>query len=226
MPRDFQQPSASLGGTPGRPRRHRTLMLALPWLASAAMASEPCAGHPTDADNPCARSSAPITRSMVDKETLLRVHRKLDQLAEDGYGRVIPPRRPAAPIAPAPAPAGEAERFVGRPRPSRNEREAKIRQSLAEADAHSQQKNQVSTARLTESLDRAARECGGQLPDLPIPGISDESFRLCTIFARTSLPYQIVVANDGALPLRLYLYESGSIQRVYTVGGVVTAIKP
>ncbi len=167
-----------------------------------------------------------VAQDLQNRDNVLRLHRKLDQLAEDGHGRIIPPRRAATPIPSAPVDNGEPEYFVGRPRMSSGEREAKIRQSLAEADAQSRKKNQESQARLNGWLDRSKRDCGGQLPSMPVVGITDEAFRLCTVFAKFTVPYQIVVANEGAVPLRLYLYESQSIERVYSVGNVVTAIKP
>lgn len=174
----------------------------------------------------CLAADPAVAQDLQNQERLLRLHRKLDQLAEDGHGRIVPPRRAAAPIPAAPADNGEPEYFVGRPRMSRGEREAKIRQSLIEADAQSRQKNQESQARLNAMLDRSTRDCGGQLPNVPVVGITDEAFRVCTLFAKFTAPYQIVVANEGAVQLRLYLYESQSIERVYSVGGVVTAIKP
>lgn len=174
----------------------------------------------------CPAAVPAVAQDPQNQERLLRLHHKLDQLAEEGHGRIIPPRRTATPIPPPPTDNGEPEYFVGRPRMSRGEREAKIRQSLVEADAQSRQKNLESQARLNAMLDRSTRDCGGQLPSVPVVGITDEAFRLCTLFAKFTAPYQIVVANEGAVQLRLYLYESQSIERVYSVGGVVTAIKP
>lgn len=214
--------------TPAKRRRQCALVLALVSISSAALAAYPCTvdGRRTYQDKPCTNSAETVAQDLQARENTLRLHRKLDQLAEDGFGRMIPPRRTATPIPPAPPASAEPEYFVGRPRMSHAEREAKIRQSLASADAQARQKNQESAARLTEIFDHAKRDCGGALPNLPVLGISDEAFRMCTVFARTNTPYQVVVANEGTLLLRLYLYESQSIERVYTVGGVVTAIRP
>ena len=68
--------------------------------------------------------------------------------------------------------------------------------------------------------------CGGRVPDLPHVGMADDYFRRCTALARFSATSQIVVAEDHGVPLRLYVYPSGKVRRVYSVDGTVTAVQP
>lgn len=56
--------------------------------------------------------------------------------------------------------------------------------------------------------------------------LSDETFRNCTLLARFGVATQIVVSEDDGVPLRLYVFASGKVKRVYSIGGVVTAVKP
>jgi len=225
----FKQPSQSRaqasGGMQGGKFVHRALMLLLS-ISGPVNAAYLCTadGKTTYQDKPC--TAAIVAQNTLAREHVLRLQQKLDQLAADGFGRVIPPRRAATPIPPASRPNDEPEYFVGRPRMSRDAREAQIRQSLAEADARTRQKNQESQAQLNEIIERAKHDCGGELQRVPVVGMRDETFRMCTTFAKFTVPYQIVVANEGAVQLRLYLYESRTVERVYSVGGVITAVRP
>jgi hypothetical protein len=37
---------------------------------------------------------------------------------------------------------------------------------------------------------------------------------------------QLVLSQDGTVPLRLYVFPSAPASRVYSIGGMVTAVKP
>ena len=49
---------------------------------------------------------------------------------------------------------------------------------------------------------------------------------MCTLHARVGSLFQLVVSEDGTTPLRLYVFSSERAHKVYTIGGVVTAIEP
>ena len=81
-------------------------------------------------------------------------------------------------------------------------------------------------ARLTRVYEDMRASCGGTVHEKVVVGMSDETFRRCALQARFGNIRQVVVDQDGASPLRLYVFGSGSPSRVYTIDGVVTAVQP
>ena len=56
--------------------------------------------------------------------------------------------------------------------------------------------------------------------------MSDKAFRECTIKARFGGVQQVVALEHEGVALRLYVFPEGPARRVYSIGGVVTAIRP
>jgi hypothetical protein len=98
--------------------------------------------------------------------------------------------------------------------------------STARLQAQAEHNNAVSAAQLGQIIERQQQQCGGELAELPTVGMSDETFRECTMLARFGETNQIVVSQAGGVALRLYVFPTAKLRRVYSIGGVVTAIKP
>ncbi len=147
---------------------------------------------------------------------------RLDQLQAQGVGMVHrPPPKQEAPVE---GTIGSREdRFVPM---SRDEFRRRRDEQSREIEERTKQKNRESAERLTNFLDEAKRGCGGKLYDYPEVGMSDETFRNCTIHARVGGVTQIVVDEYESKPLRLYVFSTSRAQRVYSIDGVITAIKP
>ena len=145
---------------------------------------------------------------------------KLDYLAAQGKGLVQ--RQPAAAqVVPPP----QSEDTLFHPK-SRDQQRAERQQKFEELQEKSAETNAKSAATLTGILDAAKQACGDKLIDYPTIGMSDETFRNCTTHARFGGITQLVVSEDGKVPLRLYIFPTQKAQRVYSIGGVITAIKP
>lgn len=105
-----------------------------------------------------------------------------------------------------------------------------LRDTVSDDDGYTsrrsaRQDNARSAALLSRSLYGMRNECGRQMQETPKVGMSEEVFRNCTIHARYGGLYQIVNSSDEGTPVRLYLFRN-SPQRIYMVGGEITAIKP
>jgi len=173
-------------------------------------------------DAPCIEQRETVGQRIDQAKRNEALHRQLDRLQALGYGMVQ--RQPSpAPAPPSAAPA--SERFVPEPR-SHAAREAREARITAELQERSERKNAESAAALTRILDQNQQACGGKLIDYPALGMSDETFRNCTIHARFGGVTQIVVSEDGKIPLRLYVFPTERAHKVYSIGGVITAIKP
>jgi type IV secretory pathway VirB10-like protein len=170
-------------------------------------------------DTPCPAALETVGQEIRRKQRVKEMERKLDLLQAQGKGMI---QRPA-PKPPEPPPPSEPEPFVARSRASREAQQAQI---SARHQARSERTNAESAARMTRDFDEMKAACGGQLPQFPTVGMSDETFRNCTIHARMGGVTQIVVSEDGNIPLRLYIFPSEKASRVYAVGGVITTIKP
>lgn len=133
-------------------------------------------------------------------------HRKLDRLQALGVGML----RQQAPKPPEPHQAP-----IDRPRMS----DAELRQRTIAQNAES-------AAALTKDLEKIKADCNGQVLELPEVGMSDDLFRRCTLHAHFGGVSQIVVIDDGSVPLRLYVFPSERAHKVYAIGGVITAIRP
>lgn len=153
-------------------------------------------GQITYQDVPCEEEQRIVVQEAPRKEHNAVLHRKLDRLAAQGYGMV---QQLPAPVAP---PVG------------------------SEWKERTLRTNAESIAALTRVLDDAAKSCGGKLIDYPAIGMSDETFRKCTTHARFGGATQVVISEDGKVPLRLYIFPTERAGRVYSIGGVITAIRP
>jgi integrase len=139
------------------------------------------------------------------------LHRKLDRLQALGVGMLhqhVP--TPLAPAEAASTPDESAPRTMSR----------------EDLEQRTQADNARSAARLTEFMNKVQADCGSRLRRLPELGMSDEDFRNCTMHARFGKVYQLVVSEDAGIALRLYVFRSEQAHKVYSVGGVVTAIVP
>lgn len=161
-------------------------------------------GKVTYQDAPCTEERETVADGIARKQRDDVLHRKLDRLAAQGHGMVQ--RRPVAPR-------------VG-------DEQARQHRAGTTLQEQTQRKNAESAAALTRILDDAKQACGGKLIDYPSVGMSDESFRNCTMHARFGGATQVVVSEDGKVPLRLYVFPTERASRVYSIGGVITAIRP
>lgn len=147
-------------------------------------------------------------------------HERLDRLQAQGVGMVdrSTPKKPAD---------GEEKYpktpFVPMSKEAFRESQRRAFENIAE---QTKQKNKESTEKLTGYLNKMADNCGGKLIDYPVVGMTDETFRNCTIHARFGGAIQIVADTYESAPLRLYVFPAGRAERIYSVNGVVTAVKP
>jgi hypothetical protein len=173
-------------------------------------------------DLPCAEVRETVAAGLQRQQRIEALHRKLDELQAQGVGMLVRPAPPAR-VRPAAPADEESDTFVPSPR---HQAQARRRASDEKLQANTERANAQAGAQLTEVLSAAAQACGGKLEEYPRLGMSDEKFRLCTLHARFGNPVQVVVAEEDKLALRLYVFGGGPAKRVYTVGGVVTAIRP
>ncbi len=170
---------------------------------------------------PCAQET--VEQGLQRKELYATLHRRLDLLQVQGAGKVRrPTSRPEASAGEGSASERE-ERFDPM---SGGAFRAAQRSQFAEYEEKTKQKNRESAGRLTAFLDEAKQACGGKLYDYPEIGMSDVTFRNCTIHARTGGVSQIVVDTYDSMPLRLYVFGTSRAQRVYSIDGVITAVRP
>lgn len=156
-----------------------------------------------------------------DRERQKRVdayHRELDQLASQGHGLQ---RREAAPPPPAPPAKPEPEMFQPK---SRAQMRAEQDAAMARHQEKTERGNAESAARLTRMLEDMAAKCRADPKQAPRVGMSDAEFRDCTMHARFGGVNQVVAVERDRIPLRLYIFTNAP-QRVYSVDGVVTAIR-
>ena len=152
-------------------------------------------------------------------------HRQLDQLLAAGAGKT----RPQKVDPPPPQRAAEDDTPQYFQTMPRAQRRAKYRADAAaateRATAQARENNAANAVRLTAMLDEAKAACGGRLFDMPKLGMSDREFRECTTFSRFNPVQEVVAAHDGPLQLRLYVFSTAHPSRVYSVDGVITALK-
>jgi hypothetical protein len=177
-------------------------------------------GTVTFQDMVCEEDRETLSQEAARKAHYASMYRKLDQLAAQGHGMV---KRQAA-----------STQIV---KPKAEDRDIWSNQcdaaSLGYQDCVStkwemqtERNNARSAAALTSSIETMKDACGGMLFDYPSVGMSDETFRKCTIHARFNRKTQIVVSEDGEVPLQLYIFSTDRASRVYLIGGVVTEIRP
>lgn len=117
------------------------------------------------------------------------------------------------------------EYFVPHRKRSSVEREAENTRWVAEKTEETRAANERNATRLNGMLDEMSQSCGKQMDEKLKVGMSDATFRNCTLHARFGGITQLVAANDGSTPLRLYIFRN-TPRRVYAVDSVITAIKP
>ncbi len=200
--------------------------IGLTWPAPA-QAVNKCVlgGKVTYQDSPCEEKRETVAQGLVKQERIAAIHRKLDSLAALGHGMVQPPPPPPQSPAATHGSDGDSGNFVPRPksRDAEQSRQARVSANLQE---QTERKNAESAGALTRLLDGVNEACGGRPVDFPSVGMSDEVFRNCTLHARFGGVTQVVVSEDGKVPLRLYVFPTQRASRVYSIGGVVTAIRP
>jgi hypothetical protein len=179
---------------------------------------------------PCAASLPTVAQELEKKQKHELLHQKLDALWAKGIG--IKARSGATP-APTAAPVAsdianqkmqDEEKFRAEPR-SRGLREARQAETSRKAQQTAMEQNENVKAQLQKSYDDMVVFCGGKVFKNPVLGMRDEQFRLCTLPNRLGAIAQVVVADDNGIPLRLYFSPMQPETRVYTIDGLVTAIK-
>lgn len=144
-------------------------------------------------------------------------HERLDQMQAQGIGR--------APKASAPEPENIEPTQEGRiPPMSRLQFRQRLDNSYAEYAKQSARRNQENTERLGADLNKRSEGCGGKLIDHPVVGMSEETFRNCTIYARFGGLSDVYSEMFNNVPIRLYVFDSLRAAKVYSVDGVITAI--
>lgn len=177
-------------------------------------------------DHPCAGSVITPPSGQSPKKTYdeAALERKLDHLQALGVG-LIQHHPPGAQQQPKGEPLyPEGFKPVGRMTP---EQYQQLQNAwTARLTAQAEHNNAVSIATLSRDEEQQQQRCGDKLSDMPSVGMTDETFRQCTTVARHGLITQVVAIDEDGMPLRLYVFPTEKIRRVYAIDGVVTAIKP
>lgn len=202
-------------------------MKASHWIALAALACAPAwAVNRCVVDRqvayqnaPCLEARETVAQGIDRKERTLDFHRRLDKMQARGVGMVQ-----RAPLPPSPPP--QAEDRVTQGIGSGRENPAQRAANNARLTELTIKKNERSRQALVQQLNAVNESCGGQLVEWPVVGMRDETFRNCTLHARFGGVMQIVAVEDEGVQLRLYVFRRGQAERVYSVDGVVTAVKP
>jgi hypothetical protein len=179
---------------------------------------------------PCPDKQETVAQGIERRKYNESLHAKLDQMLLKGIGvvtRISQPTQSSRVSKEADASEAKDEYFKAEPR-SRALREAKNRNLSEQAHAKALQTNAESSARLTSLIEDSEKACAGKLKQYPLVGMKDEVFRNCTIFGRFGGIDQVVAGKQGNIELRLYVSNNSSAvqQRIYSVDGVITAIKP
>lgn len=165
-----------------------------------------------------------LDQAFQTKSNREELHKELDLLQAKGVGMIGPHSTKSEPAPAENSDSADDGRFVGM---SRSAFRAKQERQFAEIARNSERRNAESAAQLTKILDDAKQACGGKLSKYPEVGMSDAYFRKCTMHARFGGITQIVVSQKGVIPLRLYVFSHATeAQRVYSIDGVITAVKP
>lgn len=200
------------------------------WVALALLGCSPAwavnkcevEGRVVYQDAPCAQTLDTVAQGLARQQRVEAFHRRLDQMQLRGVGLVqrAPPTPPAAPPASADGDSAPLRRL------SRADLEARRAAVDARLVAQTLENNERSRQALTQQLDAVQASCGGKLLDLPVVGMRDEIFRNCTLHARFGGATQIVAVEEDGVALRLYVFPRGKVERVYSVDGVVTSVRP
>ena len=186
-------------------------------------------GQPVFQDKPCPGMAIATRLSSERKKAydVAALEHKLDRLQAMGVG-LIQASLPHAPQRPATSAPPQHEVFDPKlgPRLSRGELYAETERKTQRINAQNEHNNAVAISRLSQDIEQMQQHCSGQLLDYPYVGMSDERFRQCTKLARFGSATQIVATEDNGVSLRLYVFPTEKVRRVYTIDGVVTAVKP
>lgn len=178
-------------------------------------------------DHPCAGTVAETPPSPASKQVFdeAALEHKLDRLQALGVGLI----QPSPPSAQQSSPEREPLYPAGS-KPMRRMTWGEYQQMqqawTARLTAQAEHNNAVAAAKLSQDEEHMQQRCGEKLSDLPNVGMSDDAFRLCTALARYGHITQIVVSDEDGIPLRLYVFPTEKIRRVYSINGVVTAVRP
>jgi hypothetical protein len=174
-------------------------------------------------DAACPQTLLTVTDDLSGHTRIAEFHRRLDKMQVRGVGLLQrePPNPRVSPVLGA-RDSDIATAGVLSGRPSRAQRDAENARMTAETVRHNEQSRQA----LIELLDAASRSCDGELVQLPVVGMTDEYFRSCTLHARFRGVQQVVALELDGVALRLYVFPPGRAQRVYSVAGKITAVKP
>jgi hypothetical protein len=199
----------------------QVLILAAVLGATPAAAINKCVvdGRPVFQNVPCAEQRQTAAQDRERQKRIDAYHQELDQLAAQGHGlqREAPKPPPAVT-----RPEADDGKFVPKSRAQiRAERDA----AMEKHREASERGNAESAARLTRMIDGMAEKCGGDPQQAPQVGMSDARFRECTLHARFGGVRQVVAVERDRVALRLYIFGNAP-RRVYSVDGVVTAIRP
>jgi len=205
---------------------HKQLLLCALLLAGHAEVSafNKCVvdGKTVYQDAACAPET--IDQAFQAKSSREELHRELDLLQAKGVGMVGQRPTKSEPEPKENSDGTEDGRFVGM---SRSAFRAKQEQQFQDMAKNTEKRNAESATKLTNILDEAKQACGGKLSKYPEVGMSDAYFRKCTMHARFGGITQVVVSQKGVIPLRLYVFgHAKEAQRVYSIDGVITAVKP
>jgi hypothetical protein len=195
----------------------RALALLALFAATPALAINKCMvnGKPVYQDAPCEDQGETVGQGRERQKRLEAYHRELDQLANQGYG--MRRQEPSPPQAPKEEP--ETVQPKSRTQALYEQQAAAFRRR-----EETERRNAESAAALTRLVDDMAEKCKGDPKQPPKVGMSDAEFRNCTIHARLGGVTQVVAVERDGVPLRLYIFP-GEPRRVYSVDGVVTAIR-
>ena len=179
---------------------------------------------------PCEQNLATVAQDLIKKDSYEVLHRRLDSMLASGVGvKSRADQKHQEPVTvqavdPVASPQ-EDEKFQSQPR-SRSNRDAKQAEAGRQSYQDSLEKNAKASERMQNDYESMLKLCGGKTYKNPVIGMTDEQFRLCTLPNRLGAIEKVVVAEDKGVPLRLYVSPTQPASRVYTIGGMVTAVKP
>lgn len=167
-------------------------------------------------DQPCPQSGGTVGQLLERQRRHDELHRLLDDMAARGVG-MITSRAPPAPQSPPPDPPWRPQ--------TRGALELERKAQAQRAHAEAVNTNRRSTERLNTLFEEMTQACGGPPRREPDVGMTDKAFRECTVRARFGGIEQVVAVEREGVPLRLYLFGGAPALRVYSIGGVVTAVR-
>ena len=110
-------------------------------------------------------------------------------------------------------------------RPSTSNAEVQAALDSSRFEEQTARNNAEAAAALSNAFNELEKQCGGKLAQYPEVGMTDKKYRECTLHARFGVVTQVVVSEDNGKPLRLYILANDRANRVYSIDGVITAIR-